>query len=136
MKEIVYYVAEDGTRFEDEEECRLYEERSMDTDCIVLLDGALKPVVLDEDGLECWIECAAYIGIVDAVRAKELFKYLVTVYGPDLPEDEIYNGDIWMMQRNGEWKEINRDFSKIRDAIGAVKQEYSKMQKKNVASGD
>lgn len=73
----VVYFADDGTRFEDEDECELYELKQE-------LNAAItESLFFDEDGkymtTEEWLtnpECCYYMKVVNDKEAKMIYKYL------------------------------------------------------------
>lgn len=98
MKEIIIYEADDGKRFEDEEECVKYEERIIyDSRSVVMLDQDLNVLRVEDLGIEEWACRAMYIRIVNALSARKLFDYIISYYGVVLPENKgiLWNEDIW-----------------------------------------
>ena len=99
MKEVKYYVAEDGTRFESESECNQYEstiESEVNFDCAEFLDA-------DKDLLKLNVRNASNIGfarfivVKDAEAFKILYNYLHHVYESfniDIDSIMISSGDI------------------------------------------
>ena len=78
----VVYFADDGTRFEDEDECELYELKQKLTAAIT------ESLFFNEDGeymtIEEWLtdpECCDYMAVTDDDEAELIYKYLRETVG-------------------------------------------------------
>lgn len=101
MKEITKYVAEDGTMFDDYEECRDYEERVIVDKLFPALkffDSNGKELDLHKKNLVSMYEaCISYIKVIDPSRLSIFHDYLEREGYDFRVEDEgrsIFKGDI------------------------------------------
>lgn len=92
MTEVTYYIAEDGKQFDDESECWKYEMSLKDWSCVEFFNEDLER--LDpNDGLEELYEYSMHLHIINAERAKEVFRFLYEMYGFYTPE-KYEDGDL------------------------------------------
>ena len=115
MTTIEIYVADDGTEFRDEEECRLYEDSKRDYSSVRFFDIEQEEINPNAYTIDCLYGDANYLIIVDAERAKELFTYLYETYGFEPPR-EYETGDILAYDEDdGGWYDLVK---KIDELIG------------------
>lgn len=129
MKTIEIYVADDGTRFEDEDECLAYEERTKyDNGSIIVLNGDFK-FIDPKNGFDNWIEESIYIRIVNPLEAMSLMDYIKERYGYALPDcEEFDEGDVWKYEYKegycAEWvnltKRVKEEVAELESVLGAT----------------
>ena len=125
MKEVKYYIAEDGTRFDTESECNQYEstiESEVDFDCVEFLDA-------DKDLLKLNVRNASNIGfarfivVKDAEAFKTLYNYLHRVYelfDIDMNIMMINSGDILAKAEYGGWYNLTTWCKKYIDDLNGI----------------
>lgn len=115
MTTIEIYVADDGTEFRDEEECRMYEDSKRDYSSVRFFDIEQEEINPNAYTIDCLYSDANYLIIMDAERAKELFTYLYETYGFEPPR-EYETGDILAYDEDdGGWYDLVK---KIDELIG------------------
>ena len=115
MTTIEIYVADDGTEFRDEEECRLYEDSKRDYSAVRFFDIDCEEINPNAYAIDCLYSDANYLVIEDAEKAKELFAYLYETYGFEPPK-EYQTGDILAYDEDdGGWYDLVK---KIDELIG------------------
>ena len=115
MTTIEIYVADDGTEFRDEEECRLYEDSKRDYSAVRFFDVEREEINPNAYIIDCLYSDANYLVIEDAERAQELFAYLYETYGFELPK-EYQTGDVLAFDEDdGAWYDLVK---KIDELIG------------------
>ena len=115
MTTIEIYIADDGTEFRDEEECRMYEDSKRDYSAVRFFDCEREEINPNAYTIDCLYSDANYLIIVDAERAKELFTYLYEAYGFEPPR-EYETGDILAYDEDdGGWYDLVK---KIDELIG------------------
>ena len=85
MRKITYYVADDGTEFDTEEECTSYESIANSLPGIVGFDHNarfLDPAKTSADDIAT---SSFYFFITDAKKAGESFEYMSDYYGVEVP---------------------------------------------------
>ena len=111
------YIADDGTEFSTEEECREYENEFKR-----LMDSAQ---FFDENFITCRelgdIEYAVYVYIRDSKKAEMLFDQLYIMLSFEPPRSISYkSGDILWYTDKGEWVNLNSEINRlttVRDTI-------------------
>lgn len=127
MKEVKYYIAEDGKQFDNESECKDYENRiesSVNFDSAEFLDR-------DKDLLKLNVRNASHVGfarfivIKDADSFKELYNYLSSTYTSffiDVDDITFESGDVLAKAEYGGWYNLTSYCKKyIEDLNGILK---------------
>lgn len=130
MKEVTFYVANDGTQFDDEVDCMKYEASLIaELDGLKAYTSRLEEIELkdkDLDGLSDVIEIACYLKIVDANKATVLFDIMDDIYGithPTMLED----GQIWTYSEETDgWEELTKWLEELRVIVGKINEDESK----------
>lgn len=122
MERVEYFVAFDGTRFDDEDDCILYEANAkydsgpgfmMFTD-----DFKIIPKLEDFDSCE-------YLYILDADKAAEQIDEVVyDIYGFEVPDPSIvFNyGDVFHYDYDDGWKNVREQLSNLAIAVKTLEE--------------
>lgn len=115
----VVYFADDGTRFEDEDECELYELKQKLTTAIT------ESLFFNEDGkymtTEEWLadpECCDYMAVADNDEAELIYKYLRETVGlchpwEDWRVDKPTAGRYYYCRKDDRWHNFETDYAEI-----------------------
>lgn len=103
-KETTYY-AFDETEFYDERSCRNYEREFFSSlDSVIMRDEDLKPISMSEEDVNKAAD-AYYIFIINAEKARTLFKHLEDLIGTEQPKCEFEDNDVLVYDEAGTWDE-------------------------------
>jgi hypothetical protein len=112
----LYYVAFDGTEFDDEEECAAYENAFQSTKGVVGFNDHKKAASTAE---EVATE-AVYLFITDANDARHTFYHLTDYYGTDFPT-KFSDGDFLRWDDDNDcWVNMLDEFNKLGDIIATM----------------
>lgn len=116
MRKVVTFIAQDGTEFDDETECLIYEDSfKLNFQGVKLFDKFVNPIHFDSDVLfdsPDTIFDTTYIQIIDANSAAECLKFIEHHWFCMPSLDELRSGDIWVDEYgNGEWINLTDRFN-------------------------
>ena len=121
MREITIYEANDGTRFENEDDCLEYEEQQKIPsykEALDAFDWNCRYLDLSKLTLDFWANDATILRIKDPKKAKELFVYIRDMYGYDWP-DNVEAGDIWIYDEV--WRNLSREVEEKQKKLDMIR---------------
>ena len=114
----VVYFADDGTRFEDEDECELYELKQKLTAAItesLFFNGDGKRMTTEQ-----WLtdpECCDYMAIANNKEAELIYKYLRETIGLCYPEnwrvDKPTSGRYYYNYNDEQWHNLDVEYGEL-----------------------
>ena len=128
MKIVTTYVADDGTEFDNEEECREYENRQkMNFESVVLFDDTFYRLTEPTSGT---FEAVWYMKILDGKKATDLIGRVDDQCGvcmSGLP-DKFKDGEIYAWDNDsGTWYDPGKEAQKFQDVVDAIEKAVSQL---------